>query len=209
MARTYRIGLPAVDAASAPPRVGEQLEGARKRLGMIPNMYTRMANSPGALETYLFGHDRFRKDSGFTPVEQEVVFLTLSAENACEYCVAAHSVIADTSSKVPREVTDAIRAGTPIADGKLRALAALARAIVARRGRPTAEEVKAFLDAGYAERQILELVLAVSVKTISNYVNHLFETPVDAPFKAREWRAPGRGPADSPRGDSPRSGPAS
>ncbi len=192
MAETYRMSLPEVDAAGAPPRVKELLEGARKRLRMIPNMYSRMANSPGALETYLSGYDRFRRDSGFTPAEQEVVFLSISAENGCEYCVAAHSVIADTSSKVPRDVTDAIRGGAPIADRKLQALSTLARAMVARRGRPTPEEVKAFLDAGYAERQVLELVLAVSVKTISNYVNHLFETPVDGPFKAREWKAPNR-----------------
>jgi uncharacterized peroxidase-related enzyme len=177
MSRTYRINLPAVDVSSAPPRVKEPLEGAQKRMGMIPNMYTRMANSPGLLETYLFGDERFRKDSGFSRAEQEVVLLSISAENGCEYCVAAHSTIADTSSKVPREATDAIRSGTTIPDPKLRALAELARAIVVTRGRPTAQDVKAFLDAGYSERQLLEVVLAVSVKTISNYVNHLFETP--------------------------------
>jgi uncharacterized peroxidase-related enzyme len=195
MSSGYRINLPAIDVSTASPRVKEPLEAAQKRMGMIPNMYTRMANSPGALETYLFGYQRFRKDSGFSPAEQEVVLLSISAENCCEYCVAAHSVIADTSSKVPREATDAIRSGRAIADPKLRALADLARAIVATRGRPTAEDVKPFLDAGYTERQILEIVLALSVKIISNYVNHLFETPVDAQFKAREWKAPQRSAA--------------
>ncbi len=39
-------------------------------------------------------------------------------------------------------------------------------AAVATRGRPTAQVVKPFLEAGYGERQILEIVLAVSVKTI-------------------------------------------
>lgn len=195
MSNAYRMTLPAVEVASAPPRVKEPLEAARKRMGMIPNMYARMAHSAGAFETYLFGYERFRKDSGFTPAEQEVVFLAISAENGCEYCVAAHSAMADTSSKVPREVTDAIRGGGIIADPKFRALAELARAIVATRGRPSDKDVKAFLAAGYTERQVLELVLAVSVKTISNYVNHLFETPVDAAFKAREWKAPRRSAA--------------
>ncbi len=63
-------------------------------------------------------------------------------------------------------------------------------ATVATRGRPTAQVVKPFLEAGYGERQILEIVLAVSVKTISNYVNHLFDTPVDAAFKTWGWKAP-------------------
>ena len=161
-------------------------------MGMIPNMYTRMANSPGAFETYLHGYERFRKDSGFTPAEQEVVLLSISFENGCEYCVAAHSVVADTSSRVPREVTDAIRAGKPVPDAKLRALSELTRAIVSTRGRPLEKDVRAFLAAGYAERQILELVLAVAVKTISNYLNHLFETPVDDAFRSRAWSAPAR-----------------
>ncbi len=192
MSKAYRIKLPAVDPSTAAPRVKEPLEGARKRMGMIPNMYTRMANSPGAFETYLHGYERFRKDSGFSPVEQEVVLLTISVENGCEYCVAAHSVIADTASKVPRDATDAVRAGKPIADAKLRALSELTRAIVATRGRPSEKDVGTFLAAGYSERHVLEIVLAVAVKTISNYVNHLFDTPVDDAFKARVWSAPAR-----------------
>lgn len=189
---SYRIKLTPVDPSTASARVREPLEGAKRRMGMIPNMYTRMANSPGMFETYLHGYERFRKDSGFSPAEQEVILLSISAENACEYCVAAHSVIADTSSKVPRDVTEAIRSGKPIPDARLRALAELTRAIVATRGRPEGKDVAPFLAAGYTEQQILELVLAVAVKTISNYVNHLFETPVDEAFKARTWSAPER-----------------
>lgn len=195
MSSAYRITLPPVDPATAPPRVKEPLDGAKKRMGMIPNMYTRMANSPGAFETYLYGYERFRKDSGFTPAEQEVILLSVSAENGCEYCVAAHSALADGPSKVAREVTDAIRDGKPVPDARLRAVADLARAVVVTRGRPTDADVKAFLAAGFTERQILEIVLAVSVKTISNYVNHLFETPVDEPFRARTWSAPKRSAA--------------
>jgi hypothetical protein len=61
--------------------------------------------------------------------------------------------------------------------------------VLLQRGRPDADVVRAFLSAGYSERQLLDLVLAVALKTISNYTNHLFETPVDAMFKAREWSA--------------------
>jgi uncharacterized peroxidase-related enzyme len=181
--------LPRVELEHAEPAARGILEETKKRIKMIPNMYAFMANSPGALETYTYGYQRFREQSGFTPAEQEVVFLAISVENGCEYCVAAHSVIADTVSRVPRAVTEALRDRTEIPDAKLRALAALARAMVVKRGRPSPEEVQTFLDAGYTERQVLELVLAAAVKTISNYTNHLFETPVDAPFRARGWKA--------------------
>lgn len=137
----HRMSLAPVTPETAEPRVREILETTKKQIGMVPNMYLRIGVSPGALETYRLGYDRFRKESGFTPAEQEVVFLTVSFENACEYCMAAHSVIADTSSRVAGEVTDALRAGAEIPDPRLRALSAFTRAMLAKRGRPSREDV--------------------------------------------------------------------
>ncbi|HEY6912271.1 MAG TPA: DUF6789 family protein [Myxococcales bacterium] len=125
-----------------------------------------MANAPETMDTYLSGYERFRKESGFTPPEQEVVFLTISHENGCEYCMAAHSTIADTRSGVPRAATDAIRAGTPIDDPRLRALSDFSRAMLRKRGRPAQEDVDSFLKAGFREKQVLDIVLAIAVKTI-------------------------------------------
>lgn len=196
MTNAYRTTLPRLASENAEPKARELLERAKKQLGMIPNMYAAMANAPEALDTYLYGYERFRKESGFTPAEQEVVFLTISYENGCEYCMAAHSTIADTRSGVPRYVTEAIRGGTEIGDPRLRALTDFTRAMLRKRGRPDQKDVDSFLEAGFTEKQVLDIVLAIAVKTISNYTNHIFETPVDAPFKGRTWR-----PAEAvPRG---------
>jgi uncharacterized peroxidase-related enzyme len=192
MTTSYRTTLPQLAPENADPKARELLERAKKQLGMIPNMYAAMANAPEALDTYLYGYDRFRKESGFTPAEQEVVFLTISYENGCEYCMAAHSAIADTRSGVPRDVTDAIRNGTEIGDRRLRALSEFTRTMLRKRGRPDQEDVDSFLAAGFSEKQVLDIVLAIAVKTISNYTNHVFDTPVDAPFKGRVWK-----PADA------------
>jgi len=195
---TYRMTLPQITLETAAPKAKELLEGAKKQSGMISNMYAAMANAPEALETYLYGMEHFRKESGFSPPEQEVVLLTISYENGCDYCMAAHSFIADKRSQVPPRVTDAVRAGTRIPDARLRALSEFTRAMIQRRGRPDRQDVEPFLAAGFSEKQILDVVLAIAVKTISNYTNHLFETPVDAPFKAREWKPPaGRAPTAS------------
>ena len=147
-----------------------------------------MVNSPGLLETYLDGYARFRKDSGFTPAEQEVVFLTLSRDNGCDYCMAAHSTIAEKMSKVPRQVTEAIREGRQIPDPKLAALSAFTDKMFTSRGLPSKADVRAFLDAGYEERHVLEIILALAVKTLSNYSNHLFHTPLDQGFAERAWK---------------------
>ena len=188
MSSPYRLTLPPVDANNAAPAVSTLYDRSRKAMKMVPNMYTFMANAPALLETYMDGYNRFRMESGFDSVEQEVVFLAVSREHDCAYCLAAHSLVADVFSKVPRAVTDAIRDDEPVPNDRLAILARFTRHLVSTRGRPTEAEARAFLSAGFSEQQILYLILAIAVKTISNYTNHVCDTPVDAAFKVREWR---------------------
>lgn len=101
--------------------------------------------------------------------------------------MAAHSLVADTLSGVPRAVTDAIRSGQEIPDVRLRALADVAREVLLSRGRPDPATRQKLLDAGYREEHLLGIVLAIGVKTLSNYTNHLFDTPLDSVFKVREF----------------------
>jgi len=190
MTQEYQMTLPPQGLDDAGPEALEVLQKAQKQVGFIPNMYALMVNSPGLLETYLDGYARFREHSGFTPAEQEVVFLTISRENSCDYCMAAHSMIADTMSKVPSEITEAIRDDTAILDVRMAALHHFTRHLFNSRGRPDPAEAEAFQGAGYSEAQILEIVLAIAVKTLSNYSNHLFHTPVDEMFAGRIWTAP-------------------
>jgi uncharacterized peroxidase-related enzyme len=165
----------------------EILIKARKENKMIPNMYKAMANSPILLKSYMAAYKDFREQSNFSTVEQEVVFLTISVENNCNYCMAAHSLLADMVSKVPPSVTDAIRNGDKIQDTKLKALSDFVIVMINKRGNPSEEDVREFFDGGYNEKYILDIILAISIKTISNYTNHIFHTELDSAFKIREW----------------------
>lgn len=186
MTTAARLGLPAKAVDDPDPQISSLLEQTQAKLGFVPNMYRNMANVPGLLETYLAGYDRFRSESGFSPAEQETVLLAISRANRCEYCMAAHSTIADRSG-VPGEVTDALRAGTTIPDPRLDALARFTTRLVETRGRPSTEDLDAFTSAGYSEADVLQVLLAISVKTISNYTNHMFGTEVDDAFAGRVW----------------------
>ncbi|MBD1396840.1 carboxymuconolactone decarboxylase family protein [Pontibacter sp. JH31] len=185
--KRFKTTLEPVTTATANEAQKPHLETSQKQMGMIPNMYANMVNSPGLMETYAVGYEHFRKNSGFSPVEQEVVFVTISIANGCEYCAAAHSFLADNVSKVPVEVTNAIRAEQEIPDAKLNALSVFTRAMFEKRGNPSHEDVEAFLEAGYQEKHILEIILALAVKTLSNYSNHIFHTEVDDMFSGRAW----------------------
>jgi uncharacterized peroxidase-related enzyme len=181
------LGLLTVD--QAPDGSRELLEAAKAQLGRVPNLYAVMAHSPELLSTYRYGYDQFRAGSGFTPVEQEVILLSLSRFHGCTYCVAAHSMAADRS-RVPTEVTDAIRDGKPVDDPRLGALHEFTTTMVATRGYPEPDDLAAFLAAGYTEQQVLGVILAIAVKTISNYTNHLFDTPLDEFLARRAWTPP-------------------
>jgi uncharacterized peroxidase-related enzyme len=187
MARAERpLTLPARTESDTDPAVAAVLARAKAEQGKIFNMYARMANAPALLQTYFDGYTAFRNHSGFSPTEQEVILLTISRVNGCDYCVAAHSTVADMN-KIPTEVTDAIRDGKPVPDPRLAALSTFTADFIYSRGALAAEQVDAFVQAGFTEADILNVLLAISVKTISNYANSLFHTPVDAVFAARTW----------------------
>jgi uncharacterized peroxidase-related enzyme len=163
------------------------MNAANKGFGFIPNMYSLMANNPALLDSYTYSYQSFRANSGFNPVEQEVILLSISYENECDYCMGAHSFVADKMSKVPEKVTNAIRNGEEIPDAKLAALSKFTREIVINRGRVSEEDVNCFLDAGFTKEQVLGVVTAIGIKTMSNYFNHLAGTLLDEAFSERAW----------------------
>jgi uncharacterized peroxidase-related enzyme len=182
-----KLDLPLQTVASTTGKARDMLETSQRNLGFVPNMYANMVNSPGVLQTYQLGYELFRSEGGFTPAEQEVVFLSISRFNGCTYCMAAHSMIGDKMSKLPADSLAALREGKPLPDARLQALATFSTIMVESRGTPTPAQLAAFKAAGYTDRHALEIVLAIAVKTLSNYTNHVFHTQVDAAFAGYAW----------------------
>lgn len=172
---------------SAPKAASEVLAKAKEKYGFVPNLLGVLAESPAAVKAYLTLGGLLEQTS-FTPAEQKVILLAVSSENRCEYCVAAHSTVAKMQ-QVPADVIEALRNGRSIADPGLQALSEFARSVVRNRGWVSKEELERFLSAGFTRAQVLEVILAVAMKTLSNYTNHLAETPLDPPFKAAAWKA--------------------
>lgn len=174
------------DIESAPEAAKPLLEGSRKNMGMIPGLHAVMAEAPGLLEGYQTLHGLFA-DTSFNANEQTVVWQTINVENECHYCVPAHTAIANMM-KVPEEITEALRNETRLPDDRLEALRNFTLKVVRKRGNVTKDDLQAFYDAGYGRRQVLEVILGVAQKTMSNYVNHIAGTPVDEPFRKFEWK---------------------
>lgn len=178
------LDLNMLSVDDAAPEAAEIMRDAQKKFGFSPNMYSYMAALPSLLTTYAKGYGAFRTNAGFSPSEQETIFLAISQTNECHYCTAAHSMVATMVSGVPGDVIAQLRAGELPADPKLNALVSLTKEMVESRGRPSQNTLKAFLNAGYTENHVLGIILAISAKVISNYTNYLANTEVDAAFSA-------------------------
>ena len=182
------MSFPLHSIDSAPDGSKAILEGANKALGFVPNLYATMAEAPALLKGYTQLSTTF-DTSSLSPTERQIVLLTASFENGCDYCMAAHTAISGMQ-KVPNDVVQALRDGTPIADAKLEALRTFTRRLVQARGWAEAGDVQALLDAGYERSTVLEVVLGVGLKTMSNYLNHIAATPLDEAFQPAKWERP-------------------
>lgn len=171
---------------SAPEKALPALETAEAMFGFVPNLLGVMATSPALAEAYLALSEIFEKSTALTPTERQIVLLTVSRYHECHYCMAAHSVVADMQS-IPIEITQAIRNDSPIPDSKLEALKTLVTELVDHRGAISELEIKKFLDAGYQLVHLMDVMVGVGQKTLSNYTNHLAETPLDTAFEDRAW----------------------
>lgn len=177
------------DDVSAPDAAQASLAGAKKSLGFIPSLYGVLAENPAALKGYQTLADIFGT-SGLTPLEQQVVTIAASVENECHFCVAAHSAIA-AGQKLDSDVINSIRENEPIADAKLEALRTFTKKTVIQRGFVSDADVEAFIDAGYDRAAVLAVILGISLKVISNYTNHVAETPVNEAFQPFAWTPKG------------------
>ncbi|MGI2108194.1 carboxymuconolactone decarboxylase family protein [Shewanella frigidimarina] len=170
---------------TAPEGSKAMLEGAKKQMGMVPNLFGVLAESPSTLQAYQQLHQAFL-DTSFNPEELTVVWQTINVEHECGYCVPAHTGIAH-SMKVDPALTEALRNKAAMPTAKLQALQDATLSIVRNRGNISEAELAAFYAAGYGQQQVLEIILGLSQKVISNYTNHVAKTPVDDVFKKFAW----------------------
>lgn len=173
---------------TAPEGSRSVLESAEKKIGFVPNLLAVLAESPAALQAYSNLTGALQHNTGFTSAELQVLFLTISAENGCGYCMAAHSSVAANGVLTNSELL-ALRKGTPLSNEKLETLRQFALAVLRKRGWVEEADLTTFREAGYAQRHALDVLAAISLKTLTNYTNHLADTPLDEAFEPQAWDA--------------------
>jgi len=173
-----RIPTPAA-IEDAPAASRPLLEAVKKQLGVVPNLFRLVANSPAALEGYLGVMGALGKGKLPAPTRERIA-LAVAELNGCSYCLSAHTYLGKNLAKLDDAEITANRSGAsndPKADAAVRFAVKVARS----RGHVGEEEVRAVKSAGYDDAQVIEIVLHVALNTWTNYINEVAKTDIDFP----------------------------
>jgi uncharacterized peroxidase-related enzyme len=172
--------IPSIEAAPAPAK--PLLEGVKKQLGIVPNLFRVIANSPAALEGYLGLNAALAKGT-LDAQTRERIALAIAEINGCGYCLSAHTYLGKNLAKLSDSEITANRSGAsndPKADAAVR----FAVKVVNLRGHVTDADVSAVKAAGFGDAEIVEIVLHTALNTLTNYVNEVAGTAIDFPVVA-------------------------
>ena len=162
------------DVSEKNQKIFDNLE---KQVGFLPNLFASYAYSENALKNYL---DFAGAPTSLKAKEKEVVNLAVSQVNNCGYCLAAHTAIGKMSGFNDEQILE-LRQGKSSVDNKLDALAKLAKNITENRGNTDADVLDNFFKAGWTKENLIDTIILVGDKTISNYINNMVKTPIDFP----------------------------
>lgn len=148
-----------------------------KGVGMVPNLYAYLAKSDTALGDYLTLQSR---KSTLKAKEKEIINLVVSQVNECDYCLAAHTAIGKMNGFTDAQILE-IRSGRAAFDAKLDALAKFTKEISLHRGKPAPAATEELLEAGYNEANLIDIIIMIGDKTITNYLHGVTKVAIDFP----------------------------
>ena len=152
-------------------------DNLEKGVGFVPNLYATYAYSNTALGDYLALSNR---KTSLSAKEKEIVNLVVSEVNGCAYCKAAHTAIGKMNGFTDEQILE-IRSGSASFNSKFDALAKFVKDAVINRSKPSAEVIDNLFEAGYNRENLIDIIMVIGDKTISNFIHGTTQIPVDFP----------------------------
>lgn len=172
---------------SAPEQSKPVLRQLEQNFGLIPNIAGAMAESPVLIGGFIGIFQKVHTGT-FTEAQIQTLLLTNAVTNACTWAVAFHTALALKEGLSPADV-EAIRDGRAPADRKHAALSTLTKTAIEKRGHLDDKDVDSFLEAGFRQDQVLEVLTVLAASTITNYAGNITKPPLEAPFQEYVWTA--------------------
>jgi uncharacterized peroxidase-related enzyme len=172
--------LPTPGSIEASPAAAQPLlQAVKKQLGVVPNLFRLVGNSPAALEGYLGLNGALAKGALEAPTRERIA-LAIAQVNGCGYCLSAHSYLGKNLAKLSDEEIALNRDGGST-DPKADAAVRFALKVVNARGHVSDADIRDVKSAGYSDAQVIEIVTHVALNTLTNYVNEVAQTEIDFP----------------------------
>ncbi|MBD3906615.1 MULTISPECIES: carboxymuconolactone decarboxylase family protein [Flavobacteriales] len=153
-------------------------DNLQKGLGFVPNLYAYYAKNETALGDYLALQNR---KSTLKAKEREVINLVTSQINGCKYCQSAHTALGKMNGFTEDQIIE-LRKGSASFDSKLDALVKFTASVVENKGNATQESKDTFFEVGYTEANLIDVIIVVGDKVISNYIHNLTGFSIDFPI---------------------------
>jgi len=167
------------------PESQKVLDSIEARLGFVPNLFATLAQQPGVIEAFVALDGAFSETS-LTAIERQTILLAASVANDGRYCVAGHSIFG-RSIGMPEQAISAIRSGGKVADERLSALHTFVGRLIQARGHAKPEDIDALARSGFSREQTMEIIMGITVKMFSNYVDSALQLTLDEQFEAAAW----------------------
>ena len=173
MARIQPVQQSAADAKTV-----ELLQSVEKKMGKVINILGTMAHSSAVLKAFL-GFSQSLSEGELPVPLRERIALAVGEATGCDYCVAAHTIMAGKVGLTEEDILDA-RRGTA-SDEKAAVALELALKIVKTQGFVDDEDIERAHGVGYTDGEICEIVASVALNLFTNYFNHVADTDIDFP----------------------------
>lgn len=146
-------------------------------IGFMPNLFATLGLSNNGLNRYISFQNA---NSSLNNKEKEAINLIVSEVNECNYCRAAHTTIGKMNGFSDDQALE-IRSGQVTFDKKLNVLVKLSKNIVDTHGKVGTKYLDLFFNEGYDKGHLVDLIIQIGEKTITNYLHNITQVPIDFP----------------------------
>lgn len=171
-----KFEIPARENVSPPHQI--IYDNLTKAIGFVPNLYAAFAHSENALSIFLTAQNT---KSSLTAKEKEAISLVVSEVNECRYCLSSHSAVAHKYGFTDEQIIE-IRSGSVSFDTKLASMVNLSKSIVENKGHADPNAVDQFIEAGYTKANLIDVIMLIGLRSITNYVYAITNVEIDWPL---------------------------
>ena len=168
-----RYPVPELD--ELPEDLRDRIMAVQEKAGFVPNVFLALAHRPNECRAFFDYHDALMlRDGGLSNAEREMIVVSTSGANDCQYCVVAHGAILRIYAKDPL-VADQVAINFRKADitDRQRAMLAFAEKVALNSASLEEADYEAVRRHGFDDEDIWDIGAIAAFFALSNRMANL------------------------------------